>query len=84
MCDHHTRGLGGQVKVVEASPDMTIREFKRQLKAMREETADELSKLTSVELLMGEAKLIDDETVMEAGLSSEVVLQVCFAVVMIC
>ena len=73
--------MSGDVTVVAAAPDMTICELKRQLKGMREWTDEAMKKMTLVELVIGETKLIDDgETVMRAGLSEDVVLQVYFTV----
>ena len=62
---------------MEASPDMTIGDFKRQLQELQED--ESMKEVTIVEVLMGERKLTDDEeTLMQAGFSQDVVLQVVF------
>ena len=59
--------MNGDVTIVEAAPEMTIGELKRQLKGKREWKDESMKKMTLVELMIGETKLIDDaETVMRA------------------
>lgn len=61
---------------------MTMGEFKRQLKASQEWEDDLTKRLTMVDLLMGDTQLIDDDhTVMQAGLSEDVALDVLFRVI---
>ena len=70
---------GGAVATMEASPDMTIGDFKRQLQELQED--ESMKEVTIVEVLMGERKLADnEETLTQAGLSPDVVLQVVFTV----
>eukprot|EP00913_Durusdinium_trenchii_P021173 g19894.t1 len=71
--------MSGAVATMEASPDMTIGDFKRQLQELQED--ESMKEVTIVEVLMGERKLADnEETLTQAGLSPDVVLQVVFTV----
>ena len=75
--------------IVEASPDTTIGEFKRNLMDELTDLGSQFpfnaDKFTSVQVMMGESKLTDNgETVMQAGLSSDVVLQACLTGMMTC
>lgn len=76
---------GGRITIVEAFPDTTVGEFKAELKGMQEFQDDLMKKMTSVEVVVSEGKLVDnDATVVQAGLSQDVVVQVCFTVIKIC
>lgn len=66
---------------------MTIGEVKKLLKGLQEghEGDDNLRRMTMVEMVMGEAKLMDDtQTLTQAGLSPDVALHVLFTVIRIC
>ena len=75
--------------IVEASPDTTIGEFKRNLMDELTDLGSQFpfnaDKFTSVQVMMGESKLTDNgETVMQVGFSSDVVLQAFLTVMMTC
>lgn len=70
--------------IVDVLPEMTIQELKRQLKDLLRADDESMKAVTMVELLVGETKLTDDQTVVEAGLSEDVVLQVFFTVLRTC
>ena len=65
--------------MVDTHPFTTIGELKRQLKRICKDEV--MRKMTSVDLVKDKAKLMNNHaTVVEAGLSPDVVLQVCFTV----
>eukprot|EP00913_Durusdinium_trenchii_P034613 g32383.t1 len=72
--------MSGEAVIVDVLPEMTIQELKRQLKDLLRADDESMKAVTMVELLVGETKLTDDQTVVEAGLSEDVVLQVFFTV----
>lgn len=66
---------------MDAFPDMTIREFKLRLRQMQTWTDESMRRMTSVEVVMGSTKLVDNnQTVLQAGLSPDASVQVCFTV----
>ena len=76
---------GGKTTALEVSPDMTIGEFKRELKELQDYEDELMKKMTSVKVIMGETMLVDnDQMIWKAGISPDVILQVCFTVAGIC
>ena len=73
--------LSGEVTVIEAVPATTIREFKRQLKALQR-GVDELTRSTSlVEVMVDDQRLTrNDETLAEAGISEDKAVTVAFII----
>ena len=63
--------LSGETLVLEVTPEMKMREVKEQIKE-RHEWEDDLSRATTfVEVIFGERKLGNGETVAEVGLSAD-------------
>ena len=63
--------LNGEVLVLEVTPEMKMREVKQQIKGMHA-WKDELGRDTTfVELIFGDRKLGNEETVAEVGLSED-------------
>ena len=66
--------LNGEVLVLEVTPEMKMREVKQQIKGMHA-WEDELSRDTTfVEVIFGDRKLGNDETVAEVGLAADSVV----------
>ena len=66
--------LNGKTLVLEVTPEMRMREVKQQIKDMQT-WEDELSRDTTVvEIIFGDRKLGNDETVAEVGLSADSVV----------
>ena len=61
--------LNGETLELEVRPEMTIRQVKQQIKDTQRWDDDVSRDTTVVELIVGEKKLKDDETVAELGLS---------------
>eukprot|EP00913_Durusdinium_trenchii_P002017 g1863.t1 len=73
--------MSGKTTALEVSPDMTIGEFKRELKELQDYEDELMKKMTSVKVIMGETMLVDnDQMIWKAGISPDVILQVCFTV----
>ena len=70
--------LNGEVLVLEVTPEMKMREVKQQMKGTHA-WEDELSRdMTFVELIFGDRKLGNDETVAEVGLSADSIVTAVF------
>ena len=61
--------LNGETLALEVTAEMTMREVKRQIKAMHMWEDQVSFDTTVVELMIGEKKVLNDETVAELGLS---------------
>ena len=73
--------LSGEVAVIEAVPATTIREFKRELKALQR-SVDELTRnMSLVEVMVDDRRLTDnDATLAEAGISEDKAVTVAFII----
>lgn len=71
------RQLSGKPEVLKVVPDWTVRDFKRQLKEIPCED-EVIQRLRDVDVVLGDLKLPDDETLLEAGVSPEAEVQVVF------
>ena len=62
-------------------PEMSVREFKQQLKGWQPSTDELTHRMTKAEVLVGGRQLVDnDETVEAAGISPDAVVQVLFSI----
>ena len=68
--------LNGETLVLEVTPGMTIREVKQRIKDMQTWEDDLSRDTTFVEVIFGDKKLGNDETVAEVGLSEDSVVTV--------
>ena len=66
--------LSGETLVLEVTPEMTMREVKQQIKDMQTWEDDLSRDTTFVEVIVGNKKLGNDETVAEVGLSEDSVV----------
>ena len=66
--------LNGETLVLEVTPEMTMREVKQQIKDMQTWEDDLSRDTTFVEVIVGNKKLGNDETVAEVGLSEDSVV----------
>jgi len=73
--------LSGEVAVIEAVPATTIREFKRQLKALQRGVDELTCNMSLVEVMVDDQRLTDnDETLAEAGISEDKAVTVAFII----
>lgn len=73
--------MKGEDVILDLMPTMTVRDLKRQLRALQS-CEDELTrKMSLVEVIVGDRKLVkNDETVHEAGISPEVAVNIVFSI----
>eukprot|EP00913_Durusdinium_trenchii_P003932 g3641.t1 len=73
--------MKGEDATIDVLPDTTIRDLKRQLKGLQVAEDELTRKMSLVEVIVGDRKLVrNQETVIQAGISSEVAVQVVFSI----
>ena len=75
------RQMSGKIVVLEVMEDTTVSEFKELLRGWHPSEDDLIRRLSTVDVIVGETKLIeDDETIAQAGVSPEAVVHVHYSV----
>ena len=74
------RQMSGEERILEVLPDLTLGDFKQQLKELQS-SQDLRMKMSEVEVIVGDKKLEDDEqTLAEAGLGPEEGAEILFTI----
>ncbi|CAJ1359598.1 unnamed protein product [Effrenium voratum] len=71
------RQLNGKVTILEVMPETTVGELRSRVKGWQ--AFDDELMLSRVDLVLGERKLVDEDTMTQAGISPETAVQVLFS-----
>ena len=75
------RQMNGKVLLVEVTSDTTVGELKRRLKALHPSEDEQVRKMSTVDLVLGDMKLVNHhQNLVEAGISPDAVLSVLFSI----